>query len=58
MNADTITPNRIEALAELLKLAYRRMILIRLEVLDSDATPDEAAAEINEIIANINAANQ
>ena len=57
MNADTITTDRIETLAELMRLAWERISAIAQEAREGDITTDEAAAEINEIIANINAAN-
>ena len=58
MKSDTITIERIETLATITRMVWERIAAIRQEVIDGDTTPGEAAAEINEIIANINAANQ
>ena len=58
MTADTITIERIETLAELARMAWKRISGIRQECADGDLTPAEAAAEINKIIENINNSNQ
>ena len=58
MTTDTITPERIDTLAALLDTAARRVADIWQEAMYSDTSPAEAAAEINEIMSNLNAANQ
>jgi hypothetical protein len=58
MTADTITTERIATLSEVLCMAAYRVADILQESKDGDTTPADAAAEINEMIRNINAANQ
>jgi hypothetical protein len=58
MSADTITMERLESLAIIARLAADAIEGIRLQTRDGKITPEEAAAEINEILANLNAANQ
>lgn len=58
MTADTITTERIETLAELARMTWERLNAIWQETVEGEASPADAAAEINEILANLNAANQ
>ena len=58
MTANSITIERIETLAEITRMAWERLADIRQESIDGDISPEEAAAEISEILANLNAANQ
>lgn len=58
MTADTITTSRILDLHTMLEAATIRVGALALESAEGYVTTKEAAAEINEIIANINAANQ
>lgn len=58
MTSNTITTERIETLAEILRMAWERVADIRQESIKGETQRDEAAAEINEIVKNINAANQ
>ena len=58
MNADTITTSRILDLRTMLEAATIRVGALASESAEGSVTVEDAAAEINEIIANINAANQ
>jgi hypothetical protein len=55
MTADTITPERIETLAQYLSLASRQMRKIIAEAERGDITPADAAADVRILIRAINA---
>jgi hypothetical protein len=55
MTADTITPARIETLAQYLSLASRQMRKIIDEAERGDITPADAAADVRILIRAINA---
>ena len=58
MTADTITLERIAALGTVAKIASDSLDRLLTDVSRGNVGPEEAAAEINEILANLNAANQ
>ena len=55
MTADTITPSRLYDIAAALQIAADSARLLALVADAGDVTPAEAADEVAEIIANINA---
>ena len=55
MTADTITIGKLADLATLLDLSAASMRRLHQSAIDGDVGPQEAAAEVAEIIASINA---
>lgn len=58
MTSDTITPSRVADLEITLSMSLDRVRVMIAEINDGDITPIDAAASINEILANINAVAQ
>jgi len=56
MTSDTITPERVQTLAIILKLSAVGIADLLADIHTGDVSPEDAAAQIAETLRNINAA--